>query len=136
MSTKKKDGEKHESAPEVAEFDNATESQLVLHAVRAALLRMNYACRVVIHTECSYVAAAVSQNWAEAWRRSNWKNSKEKDVRDAALWSMILMETEESGHQLEAVKGKHEWSRWMQWTMPLTRALNGVFKEIPKELQN
>lgn len=136
MWTKLQSGKEKESRAEVAEYDNVTESSLVLYAVRAAMFRMNFACRIVIHTECEYVAAAINQNWPEIWRQNNWKNSKGKEVKDSMLWGMILQEIEESGHELEANRGKHTWSEWMRWTIPLTHPLKENFTKIEKDLQN
>lgn len=133
MKTVKKSGKPHESDPEIAEFDEATESSLTLYAIRDALTHMNYACRLVVHTECNSVAAAINQHWPQAWQENSWRNSKEKEVKNADLWSMILEDLEEMGHTLEAEKEKHEWSDWMRWNLPLKHALKGIFTKVPKE---
>lgn len=133
MRTKLKSGADKESAPEIAEYDNATESRLVLYAIRDAIGRLKYACRVVIHTECDYVAAAIEQHWPEAWQENAWKSRKGKEVKDAVLWSMILQDLEESGHELTAEPGKHEWSQWMQWNMPITKAYKDTFCKVVKD---
>lgn len=133
MRTKLKSGADKESAPEVAEYDNATESRLVLYAIRDAIGRLKYACRVVIHTECDYVAAAIEQHWPEAWQENAWKSSKGKEVKNAILWSMILQDLEDSGHELTAERGKHEWSQWMQWNMPITKAYKDTFCKVEKD---
>ena len=133
MRTKLKSGADKESAPEIAEYDNATESRLVLYAIRDAIGRLKYACKVVIHTECEYVAAAIEQHWPEAWQENAWKSSKGKEVKDAVLWSMILQDLEESGHELTAERGKHEWSQWMQWNMPITKAYKDTFYKVEKD---
>lgn len=57
MRTKRKNGSDYEAAPQIVEYDNTTESESVLRAIRDALQRLHYACTVVIHTECSNVAA-------------------------------------------------------------------------------
>ena len=136
MRVKLKSGNVHESDPEAAEYDDATESSLVLYAIRDAIARMNYACRIVIHTECNYVAAALNQHWPEEWRRNGWRNAKEKEIKNAVLWSMLLEDLEESGHLMEAESGKHEWSEWMQWKLPFTAPLKNVFKKLAKVPQN
>lgn len=133
MRTKKRNGEDHESIPEVAEYEDTTESRLVLYAVKEAIGRLNFACEVVIHTECDYVAAAVNQKWPEGWQENGWKSSKGKEVKDAELWGSIMQILEESGHELKAEPGKHEWSQWMAWKMPLATALREIFTKIPKE---
>jgi len=125
-------GRVKESTPEAAECDDATEGSLILFAIRNMLNRMNYACRVVIHTECTHVAAAITQRWPEAWRENGWKNSKGKDVKNAELWEMILQELEEAGHTLEAEPGKHEWSEWMRWNLSLIKPLKNVFGRVSK----
>ena len=61
MRTKRKNGSDYEAAPQIVEYDNTTESESVLRAIRDALQRLHYACTVVIHTECSNVAAAITQ---------------------------------------------------------------------------
>ena len=133
MKTKLQSGADHESAPEVAEYDDATESRLVLYALRDAMGRMNFACHVVIHTECEYVAAAINQHWPEAWQENAWKSSKGKEVKDAVLWSMILQDLEEQGHELVAEPGKHEYSQWMYWKLPLAKAYKDTFCRMEKE---
>lgn len=65
MRTKKKNGSDYEAAPQIAEYDDITESASVLYAIRDALQRLNYACTVVIHTECSNV----QQPYSSAGRR-------------------------------------------------------------------
>ena len=53
MRTTRKNGSDYEAAPQIAEYDDTTESESVLRAIRDALQRLHYACTVVIHTECS-----------------------------------------------------------------------------------
>lgn len=133
MRCQKADGTPHESSPRIAEYDNATESRLVLYAIRDALSRFNYGCKITIHTECHYVAAAVNQGWPKAWRDNGWKNSKQNPVTDQILWSEILQAAEETGHELIAQEGKHEWSGWMRWNIPLTDTYKDFFAEVKNE---
>ncbi len=133
MKTVKQNGDTTETPPAIAEYEDTTESRLTLYAIRDALTHMNYACKLVIHTECNYVAAAIIQHWPQAWQENSWRTSKEKEVKDAELWSIILEDLEESGHILEAENEKHTWSEWMRWNLPLRKALNGIFTRIPKE---
>lgn len=130
MRCKKADGSDYESSPEIAQFEDATENRLVLYALRDALQRLNYACSVTVHTECRYVANAIDQHWPEAWQENHWTNSRGKEVADSLLWADILQEIEESGHQLKAEEGRHEYSEWMRWNIPLKNALNNVFLKV------
>lgn len=132
MRAKLPSGKDHESAPEAGEYDDTTEGRLVLCSIRDALQRLNYACRVVVHTECNYVAAAITQHWPERWKVSGWRNSHGEEVKDAILWEMILQETKESGHELEAEAGKHEYSGWIAWQLPLAQTYKDTFWRQPK----
>lgn len=132
MKYLKKDGKFHEHKPEVAQYEQATESRLVLYAIREALSHMNFACEIIIHTECSYVAAAINQHWPEKWQKDGWKNKRGKDAADCILWSEIMQELEETGHLIQAEEGKHEYSHWMKWKFPLVEAWNEAFVEMEK----
>ena len=132
MKTKRKNGSDYEAAPQIAEYDDTTESASVLYAIRDALQRLNYACTVVIHTECSNVAAAIQQHWPEKWRRDGWKSARGNDVKNAILWEMLLQEVEDGGHILLAESEKHEYAEWMRFNLPLKRALKDIFTEVPK----
>ena len=129
MWTRLKNGSEKESK-RIAEFDNTTESDLVLRGIWDALQRLNFACSVVIHTECTYVAASIENHWPEAWQENSWRNSKGKEIKDALIWGMILQELEESGHEITVQTGKHTWSHWMYWDIPLEKAIKGTFIEI------
>lgn len=133
MRTKRSDGTDHESLPSVTESENATEGRLVLMAVRDALQRLKYACRVVLHTESAYIASAINNNWMEAWERNCWKNARGREVRDSILWSQVYQILGETGHVLEAETGSHEFSGWMRWKMQFTEVWNDVFSEVREE---
>lgn len=133
MRGQKKDGTPHESKPRIAQYEQATESRLVLYAIRDALPRLNYISEVIIHTECGYVAAAFNQHWPEQWQENGWKNKRGKDVADSILWSEILQELEESGHLIQVEEGKHEFSDWMKWAIPRESDLEDVFVEVEKD---
>jgi len=132
MRTTDGSGKSYESAPEVGEYDDSTESSLVIKAVRDALGRLKYACRVVVHTHCNFIASTINQHWAEKWRSEGWTNSRGEEVRNAVLWSMVLEEIEDAGHILEAQSGPHEYTQWMQWAIQSARAANGYFRSIKK----
>lgn len=132
MRTKRKNGSNYEAAPQIVEYDNTTESESVLRAIRDALQRLHYACTVVIHTECSNVAAAITQHWPEKWQHDGWKSAKGNPVKNAVLWEMLLQDVEEGGHILLAEGEKHEYAEWMRFNMPLKRVLKDIFTEVPK----
>lgn len=135
MRTLRRNRQVHESMPAVRAEDPATESRLVLLALRDALMRIVYACEVVVYTECTYIAAAINNMWPEAWQRNNWINARGQQVKDWYLWECILQELEDAGHILRAVPGKHEFSSWMRCNMPHLAADKESFTAVkPKEL--
>ena len=91
MSAKKANGAPHEPPPRIAEYEETTEGGLTLYALRDALERFNYACEIIVHTECGHVADAISQHWPEQWSANGWKTQKQKEVKNACLWSDILL---------------------------------------------
>lgn len=135
MKTHKRDGSEHESCPAVRASDDATESRLVLLALLDALRRIKYACNVVVHTECTYIAAAINQMWPAVWRENSWMTARGQQAKDRVLWENILIELEEAGHILKAVPGKHEFSNWVRCNLPYLEAGKAAFSEVvPKEL--
>lgn len=124
------DGREHESKAEVAEYEDATESRLVLYGIREALQRLKFACEIVVHTECAYIAGAIEQNWPEEWEKKNWKNSRGETVKDSVLWSQIWQTVTEEGHQMRAVEGRHEYSELMRYKMHLAPAFQDSFWQI------
>ena len=130
MKTKRKNGDDYESLPSVTESDNATEGRLVLLAIRDALQRMNYACTITIHTESTYIANAVNNHWLESWEQHSWRNAKDKEVQDSILWSQIYQTLEETGHELSAERGPHEFTHWMRFQMQIADAYKDIFSEV------
>ena len=122
-------GKEYEKKPQITQADDATESHLVLLAIRDALQRMNYACEVIIRTECLYVANAINNHWMEAWQETGWKNSRNEEVKDKDIWLQILMIIEDSGHLVRAEHGKHEYSEWMRWNLGIWTSKMGYFSE-------
>lgn len=130
MRCLKADGTPYESIPAIAEYDEATESRLTLYSLRDALSRFKCGCEITVYTECHYVAAAINQHWPETWQKNGWKNSRHNPVADQILWSEILQAAEENGHELASQEGKHEWSEWMRWNIPLADAYKDIFIKV------
>lgn len=134
MRTHMNNGKDHESKPAIRAAEDVTESRLVLLALFDALKRIKYACEVVIYTECTYIVASINNMWPAAWQKNDWKTARGQ-AKDSDLWQWILEELEESGHELRAVSGKHEFSNWMRCFLPGLVADRKGFSVIePKEL--
>lgn len=135
LRSKLKNGEDYEKKA-IAERDDATESRLVLHALKDALQRINFACEVVVFTECTYVAAAINNKWPCAWKGNNWQNGRKQQVKDAELWRDIMEILDDTGHELSTRAGKHEFSLWMQSNIPRIHANKDTFSEVKEETLN
>lgn len=135
LRSKRKNGEDHEKKA-ITERDDATESHLVLYGLRDALRRTNFACEVVVYTECAYVAAAINNKWYCAWQENNWQNGRKKPVKDADLWRDILEVLEDTGHEMSAKPGKNEFSAWMQGNIPRIHANKDTFTDIEEITPN
>ena len=118
------------------EIDGGTESRLVLYCLRDSLARFRYACGVSVYTECTYVAAAVNNRWAEGWKGNGWTTGRGARVKDAGLWRDILWHLEDTGHTLRAVAGRHEFSGWMRTSLPRLYAPRDIFGEVDGEALN
>ena len=75
------------------------------------------------------MADAISRHWPEQWSANGWKTQKQKEVKNACLWSDILLLLEEGGHLLRA-EGRHEYSELMRYRLPLLAAYQDFFSEV------
>lgn len=135
MQSRMADGRIHEKKAAV-EIDGGTESRLVLYCLRDSLARFEYACKVTVYTECTYIAAAINSRWPESWREKDWTNGKKAKVKDSGLWRDILWHLEDTGHEISAVAGKHEFSSWMRVNLPKVYASRDVFGEMDENALN
>ncbi len=129
MQSRMPDGRVHEKKAAV-EIDGGTESRLVLYCLRDSLARFQYACKVTVYTECTYIAAAINSRWPEAWREKGWVNGRGAKAKDSGLWRDILWHLEDTGHEISAVAGKHEFSGWMRVNLPMLYASRDIFTEM------
>lgn len=88
---------------------NQSEIEILIKAVK----RLLRPCKVVIHTESSYVAAVIEQGWLKKWKMNNWKNAKEREVANIKEWKVLdeLMEK----HEVTVIaKKEHSYRSWMK----------------------
>ena len=104
--------------------EDTTENHLTLLALEAALKHLIKACYLVIHLECSYVAAAIQNGWLQDWQKNGWQTAKKKPVRDAEIWQSILSLLEK--HEFEVELGKeHTYRAWMKRELERKRQRKG-----------
>lgn len=93
--------------------EDTTENQLTLLALEAALKHLKAACYLVIHLECNYAAAALTNGWIQEWKNNGWQTAKKKPVSDAEIWQSILSLLEK--HEFEVELGQeHTYRAWMK----------------------
>jgi len=97
-------------------LENTTENSLTVHALEAALKRINHPCRLTIWLNCPYAASVLANRWFDLWAENGWKNSKNGPVCDAACWQDIRDML--ASHEYEVrLKEHHQFSDWMKWML-------------------
>lgn len=101
---------------ESGRLENTSENQLNVTALDKALERLRIPCRIILHVECDYLAAAIRNRWYEEWKYHNWQNARGKPVADTELWQRI--EWNIQCHEVEVVlRRHHEYRDWMEMEM-------------------
>lgn len=92
---------------------DATPNQAVLLGMKFALSRIKTECEVVFHTDNTYVAAAVENEWYLDWKKNGWRNSKGKEIANFPEWKAV---SELLGDRIPAFEvGKdHQYKKWME----------------------
>lgn len=82
---------------------HTTNNRMELMAAIEALNALKKPCKVVLHTDSSYVKNGIT-SWLANWKRNNWKTAAKKPVKNADLWQA-----------LEQASARHEvdW-RWVK----------------------
>ena len=57
-------------------------------AVIEALEALKRSCRIVIHTDSTYVMKGMTE-WMENWKRRGWKTADKKPVKNVDLWQRL-----------------------------------------------
>lgn len=82
---------------------DTTNNRMELTAAIEALNTLKKPCRVILHTDSTYVKNGIT-SWLANWKKNNWKTAARKPVKNADLWKA-----------LEAACAKHDidW-RWVK----------------------
>lgn len=82
---------------------DTTNNRMELTAAIEALNALKKPCRVILHTDSTYVKNGIT-SWLANWKKNNWKTAARKPVKNADLWKA-----------LEAACAKHDidW-RWVK----------------------
>lgn len=85
--------------------DSTTNNRMELQGVIEGLKQLNRPCRVMIHSDSSYVVNAFNLGWLESWQKRGWKNSAKNPVANQDLWQELLTLTAEHDVRFIKVKG-------------------------------
>ena len=65
-----------------------TNNRMELQAAIKALGALRRPCRVVLYTDSQYLRNGVTQ-WIDKWKRTNWRNSERKPVKNRDQWEAL-----------------------------------------------
>lgn len=65
-----------------------TNNQMELTAVISALRELKRPCRIILHTDSSYVKDGITK-WIHGWKRNNWRTAGKSPVKNVELWQTL-----------------------------------------------
>jgi ribonuclease HI len=71
-------------------FRCTTNNRMEILAAIEALRALTEPCRVTLHTDSQYLSKAMTQGWAERWRKNQWMRNKKDPALNADLWADLL----------------------------------------------
>jgi ribonuclease HI len=67
---------------------STTNNRMEMTAVIEALEALKRSCRIVIHTDSTYVMKGMTE-WMDNWKRRGWKTADRKPVKNVDLWQRL-----------------------------------------------
>ena len=65
-----------------------TNNRMEMMAVIEALEALKRSCKIVIHTDSTYVMKGMTE-WMDNWKRRGWKTADKKPVKNVDLWQRL-----------------------------------------------
>ena len=84
---------------------HTTNNRMELTAVIKALEALKYPCHVSITTDSKYVSDAITQGWAESWKKRGWKKGNGTPALNPDLWERLLALLEVHTVKFNWIKG-------------------------------
>lgn len=75
-----------------------TNNRMELTAAVRALEALKRPCRVVVHTDSTYVMKGITE-WIVGWKKRGWVNAAKQPVKNVDLW--LALEAAAAPHQIE-----------------------------------
>ncbi len=96
--------------------DNGTEAQGTLKALINAFYyidsKITKTASALVFTKCDHVFHTVGNGWYTQWEKNGWRNAKNKPVKNAELWKMLVEKT--LYHAFTVTQERHEYEKVMQ----------------------
>jgi ribonuclease HI len=67
---------------------STTNNRMEMTAVIEALDALKRSCRIIIHTDSTYVMKGMTE-WMDNWKRRGWKTADRKPVKNVDLWQRL-----------------------------------------------
>jgi ribonuclease HI len=83
---------------------STTNNRMEMTAVIEALEALKRSCRIVIHTDSTYVMKGMTE-WMGNWKRRGWKTADRKPVKNVDLWQRLDQAIERHAVEWRWVRG-------------------------------
>ena len=67
---------------------STTNNRMEMTAVIEALDALKRSCKIIIHTDSTYVMKGMTE-WMDNWKRRGWKTADRKPVKNVDLWQRL-----------------------------------------------
>lgn len=82
-----------------------TNNRMELTAVIMALKALKEGCDITLTSDSKYVLDALTNGWAESWRRNGWRKADKSKALNPDLWEILLDEIKRHSITYVWVKG-------------------------------
>src|SRR5215467_1563609 len=86
-------------------FRRTTNNRMEIYAVIAGLEILKEPCKVTLYSDSQYLVNAMTQGWAQAWKKKNWWRKQAERVPNFDLWERLLDLREKHEVEFRWVKG-------------------------------
>ena len=70
-----------------------TNNRMELTAALESMRALKTPCRVLLHTDSTYLRNAFTRRWLDRWQQNGWKTASKKPVENIDLWQALLEES-------------------------------------------
>ena len=86
-------------------YRTTTNNRMELLGAITGLEALTRPCRVLLHTDSSYIVNAVNKGWAVRWRSQGWMRNKKEAAENPDLWERLLALLEKHDVEFIWVRG-------------------------------